>query len=576
MVRVVAVLAIAGTAAGCGGDASTPPLPELLAGASAIDLTPAGWEVWDDVDGNAEFDEGEEFADCGRDRLCPGDAGYVAPDADGSEGDGVFQSQALGGYGGALTGDAIRPLRDVHDPVWARALAVTKGGETFVLVSLDFAGFVHIVANPVKRRVAAELGLGEDRIITSATHNHEGPDVTGFWSGGLEPVYTAQVSEGLFQAISQALETQVPATLTTAQGEPEHGCWDPVGERLKAPADCNLPEAERAEGTWDRELWQSDTRDPVVRNLAVTAGRFDAADGSGTVATLINWNNHPEILGDRNNRMSSDFPHFARQRIEERYGGVAVYVSGTTGSQVSAINHADVPLTNEAGQPVFASSGLPKFADDRSFDKIRSLGWMVGDVAIGALEAPGVSAEEDPAVGLVTGSLKVPLDNVRLQVGVTLFFDGEDMADEDRVDNFAGGYCEDVLCVATRVHIARIGEISAVSGPGEVAPEYLLGRPESSFDYGEPWGVHRFPAMGGVAAHLPGRFAMAIDIADTYLGYMVPRADYLPPDKEDHPNYFEDLASAGERYGDLVYHRWLELLDAPKSAWIDPDLVPQH
>ena len=71
----------------------------------------------------------------------------------------MFQSQALAGYGGAITQEPIRPLRDVHDPVWARALAVTKGEETLVLVSLDFAGFVHVVANPVKRRVAAELGL---------------------------------------------------------------------------------------------------------------------------------------------------------------------------------------------------------------------------------------------------------------------------------------------------------------------------------------------------------------------------------------------------------------------------------
>lgn len=49
-------------------------------------------------------------------------------------------------------------------------------------------------------------------------------------------------------------------------------------------------------------------------------------------ATVIKWNTHPESMENKNTLMTSDFPHAAREGVEKRYGGMAIYVSGDIGA----------------------------------------------------------------------------------------------------------------------------------------------------------------------------------------------------------------------------------------------------
>ena len=48
-------------------------------------------------------------------------------------------------------------------------------------------------------------------------------------------------------------------------------------------------------------------------------------------ATLVNFASHPESLGSTNTVITSDFPHFARERLESQLGGTAIWVSGDLG-----------------------------------------------------------------------------------------------------------------------------------------------------------------------------------------------------------------------------------------------------
>ena len=47
---------------------------------------------------------------------------------------------------------------------------------------------------------------------------------------------------------------------------------------------------------------------------------------------VINWNTHPESMEDKNRLITSDFPHAVRERVEQRFGGTAVYTSGDIGA----------------------------------------------------------------------------------------------------------------------------------------------------------------------------------------------------------------------------------------------------
>ena len=94
-------------------------------------------------------------ADCGHDRLCPGnvpeegelanngldddfdgvidDGAYPGPDE--GEGNGRYDGLWQAGFGSNI------PSLGVHDPIWARCFAVERGDTSVVICSLDLVGF---------------------------------------------------------------------------------------------------------------------------------------------------------------------------------------------------------------------------------------------------------------------------------------------------------------------------------------------------------------------------------------------------------------------------------------------------
>src|SRR5436190_2184932 len=73
-------------------------------------------------------------------------------------------------------------------------------------------------------------------------------------------------------------------------------------------------------------------RPPWFFDQELRALQFISDADSSTVATLINWSTHPESLEDDNELVSSDFPHYIRQRVEAELGGTAVYFTGDIGA----------------------------------------------------------------------------------------------------------------------------------------------------------------------------------------------------------------------------------------------------
>lgn len=63
----------------------------------------------------------------------------------------------------------------VHDPLLARALAVTDGRGTALLVSLDLAILEPDVARHLRTRVAEHVGVPQANVILACTHAHSGP-----------------------------------------------------------------------------------------------------------------------------------------------------------------------------------------------------------------------------------------------------------------------------------------------------------------------------------------------------------------------------------------------------------------
>lgn len=584
----------------------------VLAGIARISITPTEFERFDDVDGNNLKSDDEPFFDTGVDRLQdrdepgamgtdlkPGVAGvdddqngmvddageYLSAGSDdvadpngdnfhaqnnpaGTEQDGTFQTVVLAGYEGLVTGDDIRPALDVHDEIYVTSLAVTCSGQTLLLVSLDLVGLWYHYMNPIKRRLEEDMGIPFENIIMACTHTHAGPDSVGLWAYAFDTAYPRFVMERMYESAKAALESREPAYMKSTTVIPD-SCYEKQSKVFKQDNACNLSTQEDPnmdpDSEFDRHTLQNDLRDPWVRNTKIAAIQFNRPGGS-TLATLVNFHNHPEVFGQHVNVISSDYPHYTRTFLENRFGGTAIFFTGTVGNQIGAWDPTPVPLRDEQGSPVYASgvfdaqgNPFPELVIEMGEDKVRSLGLIVGEVAAGGLASAGYTME--PELHIRTGWLDVVPENLMsMGFSVLIMILDEEFPKPEDHPVFAR-YCPFPGCARVPLSVVHLGDASLVSMPGEVAPEYMVGRDESWADYPAPYSRFHFPAMPAIEDELPGRDKFLLGQANAYFGYFVPASDFLSPFRQsDHPNYYEDELCPGPNFGNAVGNKIFQML----------------
>ena len=82
-----------------------------------------------------------------------------------------------------------------------------------------------------------------------------------------------------------------------------------------------------------RQCWSSY---PYVDDQLMPVLQAVGTDGT-PIATLASVSQHAETLGFNSNPtektwLSADWPHFFRQALEQRYGGIAIEMAGSVGS----------------------------------------------------------------------------------------------------------------------------------------------------------------------------------------------------------------------------------------------------
>jgi len=211
-----------------------------------------------------------------------------------------------------------RAATGVHDDLWARCLALRTTAAPVVICAVDLIGLFHDDVAMVRAAVPGAT------VIVAATHVHQGPDTMGQWGpkqtlSGLDEPYNSFV----------VAETAACARDAIARLQPVR----------MFPAAVTPP---------DVATYYDDTRPPVVHDPEILSLVFRDRRGRA-VATLVNWNNHPEALGSRNTLITSDYVHYTRQTLEDAGFGTVVFVNGAIGGMQSPLG-AKI-LDPETGQP---------------------------------------------------------------------------------------------------------------------------------------------------------------------------------------------------------------------------------
>lgn len=532
-----------------------------------------------DDDNNGTVDDRSEYLASGSDDVADPNGDNYDPtfNRSGTEGNGKWEKLALGGFGGLVTFGSFRYATGVHDDIWARTLVLEKNGTVFVWQSLDLVGMLHIDINPVKRRVERELGIPFDNIVVCSTHNHASPDPIGIWAGDVDEGLWRRVRDQMFQSIRDAYRGLRPARMKSVSAEPPSG-YDPSTHEIKRGAavrmgkDLDEHNAGVTAGRYDEFLYQTDLRDPMIRATEFVALQFDDPTSGSTIATLVNWHNHPEVMGDENLVITSDFPHFLRKRIEAKLGGTCVYVSGALGNQIGALRGTRVPERNERGETVWDpnvtgpnGAPFPRLVRNDGWIKIRSMGYGIADDVLTALRTAPYLV--DPQVVVKTEPLYVDFENPLFMILTALLKRFRSPHTNPHPDDLPikgiPGMRSAVGVAKVNISVVTLGDAQLVTSPGETAPEYLWGRSATSTDYGGSWGVWSFPAMPAIRAHMSGRHKMIASLANSYLGYLVPKSDYIPLiplSNFNHPNFYEDQVSSGENFGDNIGNKIMQML----------------
>ncbi|MBI1318137.1 MAG: alkaline ceramidase [Candidatus Hydrogenedens sp.] len=262
--------------------------------------------------------------------------------------------------GAFIAGDKLdRHFTGVHDDLFVKALAVSDGVETVVLVSTDCLGLTYGTIQHIREK-AAELvpELEPGHIVIGSTHIHTGPDVIGIYGAdrahsGLDPEYMARLETASAKTIADAVRGTRPASARYAVTT--HG-----------------------------EGWVVNECEPQELDRSVTTLQF--LDESGdTIATLTNFACHPTILDGVFNEVSTDWIGGYYRGMGHALGGTHLFMQGAIGGWVQPVDGA------------------------RTFERADRLGHGLADAVLAAL---GKANELDEAKIRFAGKpLNLPLAN---------------------------------------------------------------------------------------------------------------------------------------------------------------------
>jgi hypothetical protein len=515
--------------AGAGVGDMTPPPFDAAAHVPDLDVPgfdgPRQWqfqEPYIDLNGNAYWDPGEPYLDVNHNLRY----------------DGMY----LGGGGGRDS----RPPTKVADPITARAFVVDNGARRIAVEVLDTIGTFNTDLDAIRARARAELPAGAlDEIFISSTHNESAPDVVGLWGSGLIPeVGNGILSSGVNDywmdyAIQQAAQAIVDA----------YNAREPAVLRL----------AETTQPANFLTCWSSY---PYVRasKIPVMQAASSAVPGR-VIFTLMNYGIHAETLGfnggteidsggatleEEKYWLSADWPYWARQKLEDTYGGVAIQMAGAVGSVETPKVFADGSVSleptgqNDPGHPagcrtIFSTTGDP--VPLGYFRETREVGERAAARVIDAL-AGSSEVSSSTEIAFARRKFFVPVTNL-LFIGAGLgqtfprrptYVAGIEIPQVSQIAADLRGTLTTydppspnagLLEVKTEVAAFRIGDAEFISTPGEEFPIGYVRGFQGPDDM--PFPADAMTAW--VTPHMTRKYRFIEGLGEDMIGYLFPKAN---------------------------------------------------
>jgi len=380
-----------------------------------------------------------------------------------------------------------RPATMKRGELTARAIVFRQGDVSVGVVALDLLGFPSVLGDRVRKQTPR---IPAANILIGSTHTHSAPDCYGFpdgkggHTGDLK--YMDFVCKRAAEALNEAIDKLQPAHIKVATGEAK----GKIAYNYYAP------------DLYDRRM-------SVIQALGT--------DGK-TIATLVNYAVHPEVLGNNVGIVSPDLVGPMCEKLEAEAGGTAIFMNGAQGGMITADNR-------NLDQPSDKLRGV--WRDSRTWEECLRIGHLMADEAQRIVkEAP---LQKDPSLFCNALDVKFPVDSPLMWLIVL----GSPLKYPHNDDQ----------SITARINIVNLGNTQILTIPGEALPNigFYLKR------------------------KMRGKHNLLFGLTNDAFGYILTKVDF-----NSFPRYeYVSRTSLGEMTGEILIEKSLGLVEkspAPDSA----------
>ncbi|WP_020532517.1 hypothetical protein [Flexithrix dorotheae] len=372
-----------------------------------------------------------------------------------------------------------KPVKEKNGDLYVRVMVLEKGETRIAIVGIDNLGWPAALGDKSRKLVK---GIPPENILIGATHTHSAPDAYGFPNEKGEVLadfdYLNWCVGQIADAINEAVENLEPAELKIAVGEAK----GKIAYNYYAP-----------------QLY--DSRCGVIQAIG-TSG----LNKGKVLSTLVNYAIHPEVIGSKREILSPDLCGPLYNRIEEKAGGIAVFMNGAQGGMVTADNR------------------LPEGKEANDWNECKRIGELLADQALSIIKDAEVQKELDLFCAAKTVEFPIESELMRMII------------DKSPLSASVGNN----YLIKTQVNLLNIGTAQVLTIPGEALPNigYYLKRK-----------MH---------TQQPFLFGLTNDA----LGYILTKEDFNSFKRYEYVS----RTSLGESTGEILVEKSLEFINESPSA----------
>lgn len=209
-------------------------------------------------------------------------------------------------------GNRPSPSIGVHDDLYAKALALSDGGTTLVLVTTDLISLDMDLVGQIRRQIQQRWQIPGEQVMLNSSHTHSGPATISLRGlGERDEPYVGMLVRKIVGSVQMALQQMQPARLGWGRAPVQVG----INRRRK-----------REDGAMQIGVNPGGAIAAYVDVL-----RVEGVESGKTTALMFSHAAHPVVLDGSNVFLSADFPGYAASFIEQDQGCIAMFAQGCCG-----------------------------------------------------------------------------------------------------------------------------------------------------------------------------------------------------------------------------------------------------